>query len=467
MTIAATRTTTARLTAAPPRRARPRSRAINSLRKLIDTLFLVDVAILFTVSGGMLWFAGLNYDGLSGSGAAKIHPATYLAVACFLLLLFTRRNPAAALASVTAHQNGALILLAAFAGVMMFVVIDQRPGPAGLLDTFCFPAVLTIVAAQVSDRDKTNVEKLLHIILAVNALMTLVEFVLQTEFFPYRMDGETLVENRPCGLQGHPLSNAVMTGLYGVILLSGGGRALPGMLRTPVILLQLAALVASGGRTALTLMIPFGAFILLRRFVGILLGERMSPSLVIAIFATPALAAVAIAALVNAGFFDVMLQRFDDDGGSAAARVQMVDMLSRIPFSELLLAPDIQKIDSLRRSLGLELGIENPIVRFVLYQGVIATTALLVGVTAFLRGLVRPLQGRVGPSLIYFLLLINSFESIGSKSTLLAKFAILMIAMFRPENRVFPQTAGIIRTSVRVFSSEAETGSREERTLRQ
>jgi len=193
----------------------------------------------------------------------------------------------------------------------------------------------------------------------------------------------------------------------------------------------------------------------------------MSPSLVIAIFATPALAAVAIAALVNAGFFDVMLQRFDDDGGSAAARVQMVDMLSRIPFSELLLAPDIQKIDSLRRSLGLELGIENPIVRFVLYQGVIATTALLVGVTAFLRGLVRPLQGRVGPSLIYFLLLINSFESIGSKSTLLAKFAILMIAMFRPENRVFPQTAGIIRTSVRVFSSEAETGSREERTLRQ
>jgi hypothetical protein len=218
-------------------------------------------------------------------------------------------------------------------------------------------------------------------------------------------------------------------------LLSGGGRALPKMLRTPAILLQLAALVASGGRSALTLMIPFGAFILLRRFIGILLGARMSPSLVIAICATPAVAAVAIAALVNAGFFDVMLQRFDDDGGSADARWRMIELLSKIPLRDLLLAPDLGKIDGFRRSLGLELGIENPIVRFILYQGVIATTAMLVGVTAFLRGIVRPLKGRTGPALIYFLVLINSFESLGSKSLLLAKFAVLMIAMFRPPGR--------------------------------
>ncbi len=433
MTITATRYPPTDLAPARWRPAR-RSRATVSLHRLIGRLLFLDVAVLFAVSGGMLWMLGLNYDGVTGSMASKIHPATYLAVFCFLLLLFTRRNPVAVVTTVASRQPGAMTMLLAFAGVMIFVVAGRRPGQAGLVDTFWLPAALAIVAAQSSDREKARVEVLLHVILTVNAVMTLTEFVLQTEFFPFRLDGELLVESRPCGLQGHPLVNALITGLYATILLNGGGRALPKALRSPLILLQLAALVASGGRTALTLMAPVAGYVFFRRLLSILLGGRMSRSLVVVAFAAPVVAGVAIAGLASAGFFDVMMQRFGDDGGSAETRVQMLEIFSYIPMREIFLAPDVERIDALRHAMGLALGIENPIVRFLLYQGVIATLALLIGVTAFLREIMRSVRGNVAAPLIYFVILLNSFESVGTKSTLLAKFAILMLAMFRRED---------------------------------
>ncbi len=433
MTVIATRYATTGFARAAWRPAR-RSRATTTLRRLIGKLFYLDVAILFIASGGMLWLAGVNYDGLTGSMVSKIHPATYLAAFCFLLLLFTRRNPVAVVATVASRQPGVMTMLVAFAGVMTFVVVGHRPGQAGLVDTFWLPAVLAIISAQASGRDKSRVEVLLHVILTVNAVMTLTEFFLHTEFFPFRLDGELMVESRPCGLQGHPLVNALITGLYATILLNGGGRALPRPLRSPLILLQLVALVASGGRTALTLMAPVAGYVLLRRLLGILLGARMSRSLVVAAFAAPVIMGAAIVALANAGFFDVMAQRFNDDGGSAETRVQMFEIFSYIPLRELLLAPDVEKIDGLRHAMGLALGIENPIVRFLLYQGAIATLALLIGVTALLRDVVRSVRGAVAAPLIYYLVLLNSFESIGSKSTLLAKFVILMVVMYRRED---------------------------------
>ena len=53
-----------------------RSRGI--AHALIAGLFLVIVVLLFAVSSGLLWVLGINYSGITGSMASKIHPATYL-----------------------------------------------------------------------------------------------------------------------------------------------------------------------------------------------------------------------------------------------------------------------------------------------------------------------------------------------------------------------------------------------------
>lgn len=46
-------------------------------------LLIFLVVVLFTVSGGVLWPLGINYEGVTGSAASKIHPFTYLAVLVF------------------------------------------------------------------------------------------------------------------------------------------------------------------------------------------------------------------------------------------------------------------------------------------------------------------------------------------------------------------------------------------------
>ena len=235
--------------------------------------------------------------------------------------------------------------------------------------------------------------------------------------------------------QGHMLSNSLITGQYATILMCGGGRAAPKSLRMPMILLQMAALVASGGRTALICGSVIAIWSLSRWILSMLTGARLSRLEAAAYCIAPLLAAVIMLVMVEAGFFSVVIDRFVDDGGSAATRRQMFDIFSYIPPGELLFSPDVELVDSVRSMMGLELGIENPILRLAVYQGFLATAALTLGVALFMAKAIRPLQGRVAPSFVYFIVMLMSFESLGSKTTLLGKFAILMLVMFRPAQR--------------------------------
>jgi hypothetical protein len=87
-------------------------------------------------------------------------------------------------------------------------------------------------------------------------------------------------------------------------------------------------------------------------------------------------------------------------------------------------------IDSIRRPLGLELGIENPIVRLVLYQGAIFSAFLIVGLILFLVGITRRLRPGYAMALVSFVIIVNSYESISNKTVGLAQFIVLMVAMF-------------------------------------
>src|SRR3954469_18245690 len=71
------------------RRDGPSRRSRGGPRPLTRLLLVVTLAVLFAVSGGLLWVIGINYEGLSGSGASKIHPSTYLMILLFGWMAFT------------------------------------------------------------------------------------------------------------------------------------------------------------------------------------------------------------------------------------------------------------------------------------------------------------------------------------------------------------------------------------------
>src|SRR5947207_2207191 len=131
----------------------PSSSASRSLaHSFIAILFALIVAMMFTLSGSVLWDLGLNYSGLTGAAASKIHPATYLAFATVGFLVIARRNPASFFVILITRYPGALVFLVSIALLGSFIVIDQRRGIATVFDTYLLAVMLSLIATELDAR---------------------------------------------------------------------------------------------------------------------------------------------------------------------------------------------------------------------------------------------------------------------------------------------------------------------------
>lgn len=388
------------------------------------------VALVFGVPGGLLWMVGYNYDGLSGSMATKIHPSTYLIFLMAGWAAVASGNPVGyAVRGASLHPASFLLVVAA---MVMFATVVARslPGMAGTIDTFLPPALVVLLVADMDQPGYRRMELVLHGLMTVNALLGLFEFVTQTHVFPYRFDGEVFpFDTRSTALQGHPLVNAAVTSWYSLALLTGS-RVLPNPVRLGLIPLQLAALVTFGGRAATVVTFGLAAVYLfgtgrraLREGRIPLLGAACGLIIL-------SLVPVLIAIMAEQGFFDLLLRRFVSDGGSANARVQMFDMFDPLSFRDLLAGPDIALIESMRRVNGLEWGIEQPIIKTLLYNGLFIMIMMVVAVAAFLREVARSCAPGVWLPMLSFVILLQTSESIATKTTLLTKFILMVLCFY-------------------------------------
>jgi hypothetical protein len=346
--------------------------------------------------------------------------------------LLTRRNSLSW--TVKDRHLGSAVMLAVTVILFVIAAANKRPGIAGLVDTFCLPALLLIIFHTTMASRKISLDVVLHMILGLNAVLTIYEFSAGVDLIPYRFEGVMLYDRRPAGLQGIAVNNAVIIGTYLIILLTGKTVGLPAFRRALMASLQVVALVACEERAAVII----GCVVLFALGIGkVLRGltggrvERFEAAGFAAM--VPMLMSIVFWAW-QVGIFDSFISRFQSDGGSAMTRVQAFEMLTRIPFGEVVFAPDVGMVDSVRRDFGLSLGIENPIIRLVLYQGLLATITLSFAFVYFLVKLALWLRPGFGWAYFYFLATIMSFESISTKTTLLAKFVLLMLVFFRPSD---------------------------------
>lgn len=417
---------------------RTRTGASVIARAEIAALLLWTLALV-GISGGLLWALGLNYDGISGSAPSKIHPATYLAVALFGWMMLRAGNPVILVADALTRRPASVLL--AVCGVLLLALIAIRGGTglAGSIDTFVLAGLVPIL---LMDRDAAalgRLETVYHLVMLANALLGLFEAVSGQRFFPFRFDGLAFeTDTRSAALQGHPLANATMTACYILALAMGGGRFAP-LLRAGMITLQLVALVTFGGRSAtvttLVLGTGVGLFVLNRTLRS---GRIPLAGAACACFALTLLP-VGIAALAEVGFFDTLLNRFVSDGGSTQARVDMLTIIDAIPLRQLMLGPDLLQVSTLRRIYGLEWGIENSILSDVFYHGILVTGLLVLAVGLYLAEVARTCRRGVWLPILAFVILVNTFEGLAGKTTMLAKFALMLIVLF-PPGRPAPRT---------------------------
>ena len=398
-------------------------------------LFILATLLLFTVSGGMLWLVGINYEGLTGSPVSKIHPGTYIVVLVFVWVACEGGNPVALMAEMAQRRPACLLMLVSAAVFFLQVVLKKAPGMAGAIDTYMLPPLVVVLFMKSGAEVRRRLEAVIHGALLANALLGLVEFATKHLYFPYRFDGDVYKEDtRATALQGHPLGSASITAVYVLALLCGGGR-LSTPQRLVMVVLQLAAMVAFGGRVALVTTLALGGAVCLAGAHRHLRSGRVPILGVAAAVMALTIVPLLIAGLYTGGFFDALLTRFETDGGSANARIEMLNLIAAVPLRDLVVGPDIGFVESLRRMNGLELGIENPIVKMVLYQGAVVTALMILSTGLFLYELVRWSRSGLVVPVIAFVIIINTFESIASKSTMLAKFALMMLVLFRPVTR--------------------------------
>lgn len=406
--------------------AATKSRRASALPVVVLTL------VLFLLSGGVLWHLGINYEGVTGSPATKIHPASTLAALFLLWALISSGDPVGLCLRFAQEAPASLLLLVSGTALLLQIALRSGVGLAGTVDSFIGPALIMMLLVRLDARRLGTVEVVLHLVMLANALLGLAEFASGQLIFPYRLDGIAFEsDTRSAAFQGHPLTNALVTATYILALIAGGGR-LPGSARLATILLQGAALVTFGGRSAIAVVGLLGSLQVVVTVVRALRRGRVS--LLTAAFALSALmmAPLALGSLWSAGFFDQLLERFVSDGGSAHARIEMFSLFERIPWHELLFGPDIGALETARRINGLEWGIENPVVRMMLYQGVAMTLLMTGAVVLFVTEIARRCRPGTLLPILGFAILVNASESLAGKTTMLAKFAVILLALYRP-----------------------------------
>lgn len=414
--------------AAPPTRFLKRVRTSVRLSTILCWLAIITA---FALSHLMLEYLGFHYDTPGGSPLQKIAPPTYLACLAIVALML-ERNPEAVLNDVVRHHKGTILLAAAWSIQFAYILMFRSGALTNTIDTFIFPMALLIVLAQQTEAMKRHVAVFVHIFMAANALLGIAEFAGGFRLTPIFAEGIELIEWRSSAFLGHPLMNAVVTGAYVVILMLGGGRDMPKVLRAPALGLQAFALLVFGGRVASTLCAVYALVIGLGLAIRVLKGRKF-PMIAAAIgaFLVPLLV-MGFAALLADGFLDKFIDRYLNDGGSANSRLVMFDVLGNFSFEQLLVGPDPGHLATLQRVYGIAFGIESFWFAFIAFYGLLTSIPLFIGLFAFLADLVSKAQMKAWWVVLYFILVCSTSLSLAGKGTVMGLLVAMIVPLLRP-----------------------------------
>ena len=400
----------------------------------LDMLVGIVLVLLFTISAMLLHQLGINYESPGGSVVEKIHPATLLALFTFGFFILRHTHPVDYANLLVRRHKGTIIYLIGWGLLLVYLVLVQKQPFTPLIDTFLAPVLLFLLLLQIGETSRHRLALLLHALMFLNSVIGYYEFLSGDRLVPL-IAGDLPLDDewRSSALLGHPLVNAAMVGSYLLVLSFGGGRDLPFILRPAAMLVSLGALFVFGGRASLVLALLIITALLLRKIIQLAAGMRFNLAIAILVVAAiPVLAASGLV-LLEAGFFDQMIERFVNDKGSTVARFAMFDIFNVLNMRDILFGPDPEVVATQMKMLGL-VGIESFWVAFVLSYGLIISAVFFTGLFFFLADVAGELRASAGIILVYFILVASTSVSLSAKVTSLAMCLVLLLVMMRREN---------------------------------
>jgi hypothetical protein len=365
-----------------------------------------------------------------------MHPVTLLTCVILLASAATRGNPLTAFVRALEAHPGIIVY---FSGIL--VLMAHAAFVAGLpftifIDTFVLPAIIFFLLRDISEERRRKLALLVHALFAINAVLGLAEFLLGFRMTPLYVEGEVLeAEWRSSAMLGHPLANAILTGCYMILLVKGGARDLPALLRPVCFVLATIGMVVFGGRAATALMIAVMLFLALKRALQILRGDHFDTRSLLTGLALIPVVALAVILLQQTGFFDQFLNRIVDDDGSAGTRVEMFALFKHLNWYDFLLGPDPRQIATLMAQYGLLYGIESFWIAMMLLHGVVVAFIFFAALYFFCREVVISAGAGALVVFVYFFAVASTSVSLSAKSPV---FAIMVMLTFLLGQRAQP-----------------------------
>jgi len=394
-------------------------------------LTLAAALVCMAVSAMALGRFGVPYDTAGGSSLAKVHPSTWMFALALAARAAAQTDPMAWIAGLPRRFPGAAIFAPTLALTIAFGVVVQHSPATALVDTFFGGLAMLVLHEDLNVFERRMLRDGAHAFMALNALVGLGEYFGHFRLTPFVAAGVEITDDvRSTALLGHPLANAAATGIYvATLVLSSRWRAAPTR-RIALIALQMAAMVAFGGRTAFVLTaILLGAKLAFALF-SVIAGRRFAlrDAALAALLAPMAILVLYMA--LDQGLASSFIDRFLDDKGSADARFAALDLFGSFSTQDILFGPDPGMLADRQRTFGIEYGIENSWLGLVLEYGALMASMLIAGFLALLADFARRAQPGVGYIIVMLLILASSAASLSVKSLLFPQFAILLLAVF-------------------------------------
>lgn len=415
---------------------------------MIIGLMLLAVIATFTLSAGMLTNWKIHYLTAGGNFYEKLHPATYLTLLAFGLLLVRNSDPIGEIDRIFSDAKLVLFYLLCWSFLLVQMFVLERPFTV-IIDTFLLPIVLCLIIWQFTPSQRKPLVWAVHLTILLNVCVGYYEYFSGHRVIPLTL-GDVLVvgEWRSSAFLGHPLTASGLVGAYILALVLRPALCPPIMLRVPLIAFCLGSLMAFGGRTALVTVLFVMGLLAALELLLILRGKQVSLLMVMGAICLLFVTAAGIFAAFDLGIFDKMLLRFSSDKGSALARVATFNLLSHFDWRELLMGPNPVRVNALQSQLGLNYGIENFWISCIVQFGIIHTTVLTIGLIGFFVEIHKRASPAVWAIILLILVIAASSVSFSSKNIQLAQF-IMIITLLLPRGQV--QTAPAPRPSGRSF----------------
>lgn len=396
------------------------ARIVPSDGVLVYRIVLLALGLYLTVSQALLTVLGIPYHAPTGNFIYKLHPGTYLLSVALAIALLRQGNPLTALMQRLRSMPWLAVYLSGMVGPFLYSLMRYGPsGSAFFIDTLMMPAVVSLLMVRFTPQQLRCTFTLMLVLVVCNAAVGLVEAIIQHHLIPYTISGGiAVVEDkfRATALLGHPLENALITG---VMLLAALDMPMSATRRLAFIAPMVLALLAFGGRTSFLLssiaLLACGTFAISRKMLARqysylqLLGGSIG-----LLIGLPAVAGlVALSGLGERIFASLY---FDD---SASVRLRIFHVFDYLDGYDLLFGIAPTQISQVAVRIGLDPkfnAIENFWLFMLLQLGAIVFSLFVVGMASGLVWLWRRSGSGGRCTLIVFMLTASTTNSLVSKT---------------------------------------------------